>query len=53
MYTLDKVAQYILQRIKYHVPSNATQTMYNIQFILLKSQPVSTILSGHHQLNTV
>jgi hypothetical protein len=29
--------------IKYYVPSNATQRMYNIQFILLKSQHVSTI----------
>jgi hypothetical protein len=34
------------------VPSNATQRMYNIQFVLLKSQHVSTILSGHHQVNT-
>jgi hypothetical protein len=25
--------------------------MYNIQFIILKSQHVSTILSGHHQVN--
>jgi hypothetical protein len=26
--------------------------MCNIQFVLLKSQHVSTILSGHHQTNT-
>jgi hypothetical protein len=26
--------------------------MYNIQFVLLKSQHVATILSGHHQVNT-
>jgi hypothetical protein len=35
----------------YHVPSNATQRLYNIQFVLLKSH-VSTIISGHHQVNT-
>jgi hypothetical protein len=37
--------------INYHVPSNATEKMYNIQFILLNSH-VLTILSGHHQVNT-
>jgi hypothetical protein len=38
--------------INFHVPSNGTQTMYNILFVLLKSQHVLTILSGHHQVNT-
>jgi hypothetical protein len=33
------------------VPSNETRRMYNIQFVLLKLH-VSTILSGHHQVNT-
>jgi hypothetical protein len=32
------------------VPSTVTRRMYNIQFVLLKSH-VSTILSGHHQVN--
>jgi hypothetical protein len=33
-----------------HVPFNATQRMYHIQFVLLKSQHILTILSGHHQV---
>jgi hypothetical protein len=41
----------LLDLINYHVPSNATQKMYNIQFVLLKLQHVSTVSSGHHQMN--
>jgi hypothetical protein len=40
-----------IKLINYHVPPNATQRMYNIQFVLLKSH-VSTILSGRLQVNT-
>jgi hypothetical protein len=43
----------VIKLINDYVPFNATQRMYNIQYILLlKLQNISTILSGHHQVNT-